>query len=154
MAVRRPLGSSRRRGHRGTRLGGTRCRIATRAARAEHGDRRNDSGQRATPHYAHQSTSGGALHVLSRSAVAPGAVTYSRSAMSDRGPLDNPGQVAARVGELTDAAWVLSAMASVLSRGTDAPLPGDDPAGRVLVAYGFYEENAAGLVPTAACAQA
>ena len=58
------------------------------------------------------------------------------------------------MGELTDAAWVLSAMASVLTGGTDVPLASDDPAGRVLVAYGFFEETVDGLVPTPVCAQA
>jgi hypothetical protein len=74
--------------------------------------------------------------------------------MTDRAPLENPAQVAVRVGELTDAAWALSAMASVLAGGTDVPLPSDDPAGRVLVSYGFFEETADGLVPTPVCAQA
>ena len=74
--------------------------------------------------------------------------------MTDRGPLESPAQVAVRVGELTDAAWVLSAMASVLTGGMDVPLRSDDPAGRVLVSYGFFEEAADGLVPTPACAQA
>lgn len=74
--------------------------------------------------------------------------------MTDRRPLESPAQVAARVGELTDAAWVLSAMASVLAGGMDAPLRSDDPAGRVLVSYGFFEEAADGLVPTPACTQA
>ena len=68
--------------------------------------------------------------------------------------MGSPAQVAVRVGELTDAAWVLSAMASVLAGGMDVPLRSDDPAGRVLVSYGFFEETADGLVPTPACAQA
>lgn len=68
--------------------------------------------------------------------------------------MDDPGQVAARVGELTDAAWVLSALAIVLGRDEATPLPSDDPAGRVLVAFGFFEETSDGLVPTAACAAA
>ena len=74
--------------------------------------------------------------------------------MTDRGPLQNAAQIGARVGELTDAVWVLSAMASVLSRGVDVPLSRDDPAGRVMVSCGFFEETADGLVPTAVCAQA
>ncbi|HEX2698761.1 MAG TPA: class I SAM-dependent methyltransferase [Acidimicrobiales bacterium] len=74
--------------------------------------------------------------------------------MTDGRPLENPAQVAARVGELTAAAWVLSAMATVLARGVEAPLSTDDPAGRVLVSYGFFEESGDGLVPTPACAQA
>ena len=68
--------------------------------------------------------------------------------------MESPAQIAVRVGELTDAAWVLSAMASVLTAGMDAPLRSEDPAGRVLVSYGFFEEAADGLVPTPACAQA
>lgn len=79
--------------------------------------------------------------------------TYCAPVM-DRGPLEGPAQVGARVGELTNAAWMLSAMATVLTRGVDRPLPSDDPAGRVLVAYGFFEETAAGLVPTPAVAEA
>src|SRR5438045_5035899 len=45
-------------------------------------------------------------------------------------------------------------MASVLSRGVDVPLSQDDPAGRVMVSYGFFEETADGLVPTPVAAQA
>src|SRR5690242_16017303 len=74
--------------------------------------------------------------------------------MTDRARLENPAQVAVRVGELTNAAWALSAMASVLTRGVDEPLRSDDLAGRVLVSYGFFEETPDGLVPTPACAQA
>ncbi|MFN2608772.1 MAG: cyclopropane-fatty-acyl-phospholipid synthase family protein [Acidimicrobiales bacterium] len=73
--------------------------------------------------------------------------------MSHRGPLQNAAQIADRVGELTEAAWMLSAMASVLSRGVDVPLSHDDPAGRVMVSCGFFEETADGLVPTPVCAQ-
>src|SRR4249920_525559 len=74
--------------------------------------------------------------------------------MTDRGPSEGPAQVAVRVGELMDASWALSAMATVLAGGVDVPLRSDDPAGRVLVSYGFFEESADGLVPTPACAQA
>jgi SAM-dependent methyltransferase len=74
--------------------------------------------------------------------------------MPEGGPVEHPAQVGARVGELLNAAWVLSAMASVLGGGVDAPLPRDDPAGRVLVAYGFFEETADGLAPTPATRQA
>jgi SAM-dependent methyltransferase len=74
--------------------------------------------------------------------------------MVEQGPLENPAQVGRRVGELTDAAWVLSALASVLASGVDAPLSSDDPAGRVLVSYGFFQQTAEGLVPTPACTQA
>jgi predicted O-methyltransferase YrrM len=74
--------------------------------------------------------------------------------MTDRGPLQNPAQVAARVGELTNAAWVLSAMASVLGRGLDGPFPDDDAAAQVLVSYGFFEVADDGLVPTPVFAQA
>lgn len=68
--------------------------------------------------------------------------------------MDNPGQVAKRVGELTSSAWVLSALATVLGRGIDSPFPRDDPAARVLVSYDFFEETDDGLVPTPAFAQA
>ena len=68
--------------------------------------------------------------------------------------MDNPGQVAARVGELTNAVWALSALATVLGRGIDKPFPSDDPAARLLVSCGFFEETPDGLVPTPACAQA
>jgi len=71
----------------------------------------------------------------------------------ERAPLENPSQIAARLGELTDAAWVLSALCSVLAGGVDVPLRHDDPAGRVLVSFGFFQETAKGLVPTAACRQ-
>ena len=74
--------------------------------------------------------------------------------ITDKPPLQNPAQVGTRMGELTDAAWVLSALASVLASGVDVPLPSDDPAGRVLVSYGFFEDGAHGLVPTPAFAQA
>lgn len=72
----------------------------------------------------------------------------------DRQPVHDPAQVVARVAELTDAAWVLSAMAAVLARGVDTPLAKDDPAGRVLVAYGLFEDAAGGLVPLPVVAQA
>src|SRR6476469_1779033 len=68
--------------------------------------------------------------------------------------MENPAQIAVRVGELTEAAWVLRAMASVLTGGVDVPLRRDEPAGRVLVSYGFFEETVDGLVPTPACAEA
>jgi len=68
--------------------------------------------------------------------------------------MENPGQVAARVGELTSAAWVLSALATVLAQGTEKPFASDDPAARVLVAYGFFEETPDGLVATPAFVQA
>jgi SAM-dependent methyltransferase len=74
--------------------------------------------------------------------------------MTDKPPLQNPAQVGTRIGELSDAAWVLSALASVLASGVDVPLPSDDRAGRVLVSYGFFEDGADGLVPTPAFAQA
>jgi hypothetical protein len=74
--------------------------------------------------------------------------------MTDRTPAHDPAQVASRIGELTNAAWVLSALASVLTSGVDVPLPSDDRAGRVLVSYGFFVDGADGLVPTLAFAQA
>ena len=63
-------------------------------------------------------------------------------------------QVAVAVGELTNAVWTLSAMASVLSTGFEAPLSMDDPAGRVLASYGLLEATEAGLLPAPAFAQA
>jgi hypothetical protein len=63
-------------------------------------------------------------------------------------------QVAVAVGELTDAVCTLSAMAPVLSRGFEAPLSVDDPAGRVLASYGLLEETDAGLLPAPAFAAA
>lgn len=68
--------------------------------------------------------------------------------MPGRGPLENPGQVAAGVGELTSSAWVLSALATVQGREIDSPFPRDDPAARVLVSYEFFEQTDDGLVPT------
>lgn len=68
--------------------------------------------------------------------------------------MENPGEVAARVGELTSAAWVLSALATVLAQGTEKPFASDDPAARVLVAFGFFEETPDELVATPAFVQA
>lgn len=63
-------------------------------------------------------------------------------------------QVGAAVVELTNAAWVLSAMASVLSKGVEKPVDADDPAARVLASYGLLEATEAGLTPVPAFAQA
>ena len=63
-------------------------------------------------------------------------------------------QVGLAIGELTNAVWTLSAMASVLSRGFEAPLNVDDPAARVLASYGLLEATEAGLTPAPAFAEA
>ena len=63
-------------------------------------------------------------------------------------------QVGLAIGELTNAVWTLSAMASVLSRGFGAPLSVDDPAAQVLAAYGLLEATEAGLAPAPAFAEA
>jgi len=63
-------------------------------------------------------------------------------------------QVRAAVRELTDAVWVLSAMAPVLSSGVEGPFSMDDPAARVLADYGFLEATGSGLVPRPGCAEA
>ena len=51
------------------------------------------------------------------------------------------------VRELTDAVWVLSAMAPVLSSGVEGPFSMDDPAARVLADYGLLEATGSGLLP-------
>ena len=56
-------------------------------------------------------------------------------------------QVRAAVRELTDAVWVLSAMAPVLSSGVEGPFSMDDPAARVLADYGLLEATESGLLP-------
>ena len=67
---------------------------------------------------------------------------------------ESPQQVAARFGEMTDAVWLTSAMGSVLSRGLTEPLDRSDPAGRLLVAFGFMTEDRTGLVAVPAFAEA
>ena len=63
-------------------------------------------------------------------------------------------QVRAAVRELTDAVWVLSAMAPVLSTGLEGPFSMDDPAARVLADYGLLEATESGLLPRPAFAEA
>src|SRR5215472_4190580 len=56
-------------------------------------------------------------------------------------------QVRVAVREWTDAVWVLSAMATVLSSGVEGPFSLDDPAARVLADYGLLEATESGLLP-------
>src|SRR5215467_7902875 len=63
-------------------------------------------------------------------------------------------QVRAAVRELTDAVWVLSAMAPVLSSGVEGPFSMDDPAARVLADYGLLEATGSGLLPRPGFAEA
>jgi hypothetical protein len=63
-------------------------------------------------------------------------------------------QVRAAVRELTDAVWVLSAMAPVLAGGLEGPFSMDDPAARVLADYGLLEATEGGLVPRPGFAEA
>jgi SAM-dependent methyltransferase len=56
-------------------------------------------------------------------------------------------QVRVAVREWTDAVWVLSAMATVLSSGLEGPFSVDDPAARVLAEYGLLEATGSGLLP-------
>jgi len=63
-------------------------------------------------------------------------------------------QVRAAVRELTDAVWVLSAMAPVLSGGVEGPFSVDDPAARVLADYGLLEATEGGLRPRPGFAEA
>jgi hypothetical protein len=49
-------------------------------------------------------------------------------------------QVRGAVREWTDAVWVLSAMAQVLSSGLDTPFSIDDPAARVLADNGLRRQ--------------
>jgi len=50
-------------------------------------------------------------------------------------------QVRVAVRELTDAVWVLSAMAPVLSSGVEGPFSMDDPDARVLADYGHCRRS-------------
>jgi len=63
-------------------------------------------------------------------------------------------QVRVAVRELTDAVWVLSAMAPVLSSGLEGPFSMDDPAARVLADYGLLEATESGLLPRPGFAEA
>jgi SAM-dependent methyltransferase len=63
-------------------------------------------------------------------------------------------QVRVAVRELTDAVWVLSAMAPVLSSGLEGPFSMDDPAARVLADYGLLEATGSGLMPRPGFAEA
>jgi SAM-dependent methyltransferase len=63
-------------------------------------------------------------------------------------------QVRAAVRELTDAVWVLSALAPVLSSGLEGPFSADDPAARVLADYGLLEAAESGLLPRPAFVEA
>jgi SAM-dependent methyltransferase len=63
-------------------------------------------------------------------------------------------QVRAAVRELTDAVWVLSALAPVLSSGLEGPFSVDDPAARVLADYGLLEAAGSGLLPRPAFVEA
>src|SRR5262252_6505511 len=63
-------------------------------------------------------------------------------------------QVRVAVREWTDAVWVLSAMAPVLSSGVEGPFSMDDPAARVLADYGLLEATGSGLLPRPAFVEA
>jgi len=63
-------------------------------------------------------------------------------------------QVRVAVRELTDAVWVLSAMAAVLSSGLEGPFSVDDPAARVLADYGLLEATENGLLSRPGFAEA
>ena len=63
-------------------------------------------------------------------------------------------QVRAAVRELTDAVWVLSALAPVLSSGLEGPFSVEDPAARVLADYGLLEAAGGGLLPRPAFVEA
>lgn len=65
-----------------------------------------------------------------------------------------PADVSALFGQATDAIWMASAMACILDRGTTGPFEPEEPAARVLAAYGFLELTEAGLIPTPAFADA
>ena len=67
---------------------------------------------------------------------------------------ENAEQVRAAVRELTDAVWVLSALAPVLSSGLEGPFSVDDRAARVLADYGLLEAAESGLLPRAAFVEA
>jgi SAM-dependent methyltransferase len=74
--------------------------------------------------------------------------------MAETDMAETANQAGAAIGELMDAVWVLSALASVLSMGIDVPLSPDDPAARVLASRGLLEPTEVGLQPTPGFAEA
>lgn len=59
---------------------------------------------------------------------------------------DKAVDAAARFGQVMDGVWLASAMACVLDRRVAGPFASDDPAARLLAAWGFLEHTESGLI--------